>query len=107
MIGENIYGFHAEGRFLCQDCAHRIFGTSLELYLESGEVQAFYEEDSQAFASKGLLCDECFRWIFQPEVEEHPWWREDPDPAVHAEWLAPFADFMEMLEIDVTNLRQF
>ena len=105
MIKSKVYGIHGEGRILCQSCAERLYGNSLEMYLTAGEIQRFSESDRPTYASKGLLCDDCYSWIFRPDRTENPWWLADPDPEEHLRLLAPFADFLETLKIDTMNLR--
>jgi hypothetical protein len=53
------------------------------------------------------MCDECLGWIFQPEMVETPWWREEPAVAENLRLLAPFASCLEGLGVDVMNLREF
>jgi hypothetical protein len=105
MINMNVYGIHGEGRILCQSCAKRLYGISLEMYLAAGEIHWFSDNDRPTYAPKGLLCDDCYRWIFRPDRTEDRWWLVDPDPEEHLRLLAPFADFLETLNIDTTNLR--
>jgi hypothetical protein len=105
MNNPNILGIHGEGRIPCQGCAERLYGNSLEMYLSAGEIHGFSESDRLTYASKGLLCDECFSWIFPPDKIEDPWWSQDPDPEEHLRLLAPFADFLETLNVDTMNLR--
>ncbi len=105
MINPEVYGFHAEGQILCFSCAQRIYGDRLEMNVITGDIQILREKERAFYASKGLLCDDCSTWIFQPHRTEDSWWLEDPDPEEYLRLLAPFADFLETREIDVTNLR--
>lgn len=105
MIDTEAYGIFGDGRILCQSCAEKLYGNSLVMYLTAGEIQSFKESDRTTYASKGLLCDDCSKWIFQPENTGDPWWLVDPDPQEHLRLLAPFADFLETLKVDVMNLR--
>jgi hypothetical protein len=105
MNNTEVYGIHGEGRILCQSCAERIYGISLESYLSAGEIESFSESDRPRYAAKGLLCDDCYNWIFRPDRTVDPWWLVDPDPEEHLRLLAPFADFLETLQIDTMNLR--
>ena len=105
MINTKVYGIYGEGRILCQSCAERLYGNSLEMYVTAGDLQRFSESDRPTYAGKGLLCDDCSSWIFQPDQTEDPWWLIDPHPEEHLRLLAPFADFLETLQIDVMNLR--
>jgi hypothetical protein len=57
------------------------------------------------YASKGLLCDDCSSWIFPPDRTADTWWLVDPEPEEHLRLLAPFADYLETLQIDAMNLR--
>lgn len=107
MINTQIYGFHAEGRTLCLSCAQRIYDDSLEMYLSTAAIQSLNDEDRPTYAHKGLLCDDCYNWIFQPEDIKESWWLVDPEAAEHIRLLAPFADFLESLQVDVMNLRNF
>ena len=100
-----VFGIHGEGRTLCLSCAERIYGDSLEMYVSSGVIQILSDEEGPLFAGKGLLCDECLDWIFPPERTEDSWWLVDPDPEEHRRLLAPFANFLETLEIDAMSLR--
>lgn len=106
MIKTKVYGFQGEGRILCPSCADKIFGNSLELYLSAGDIQRISDEDRPTYARKGLLCDDCSNWIFSPDRTEDPWWLGDPDPEEYMRLLAPFANFLETLQIDVLNLRK-
>ena len=99
------YGIQSEGRSLCLSCAERIYGNSLEMYVSSGVIQILSDQERPLYASNGLLCDECLNWIFPPENAEDLWWRVDPDPEEHRRLLAPFANFLETLEIDAMSLR--
>ena len=105
MISTKVFGIHGEGLNLCQSCAERRYGNSLEMYLTAGEIQSIHEENRPEYASKGLLCDDCSSWIFPPERTEDLWWLIDPDPEEHLRLLAPFADFLETFQIDTFNLR--
>jgi hypothetical protein len=105
MNNTEVYGIHGKGRILCHSCADRIYGISLERYLSAGEIQNLSESDRPAYASKGLLCDDCYSWIFQPDRTEDPWWLFDPDPVEHLRLLAPFANFLETIQVDTMNLR--
>jgi hypothetical protein len=105
MISTKVYGIYGEGRILCQSCAERLYGNSLEMYVSAGDLQKFSESDRTTYASHGLLCDDCSSWIFQPDRTEDPWWLVDPEPAEHLRLLGPFAGFLETLKIDVMNLR--
>ena len=100
------YGIYGEGRILCLSCAQRIYGTSLEMYLDAGDVQKFSDQDRSFYACKGLLCDECPNWIFQPDEIADAWWRKDPDPDEYIRLLAPFAIYLDTLRIDVSNFRE-
>lgn len=105
MIDTKAYGIYGEGRTLCQGCAERIYGNSLEMYLATRDIQVLSEQDRSSYTSKGLLCDDCFNWIFQPDKVKDPWWLVEPDPEDHIRLLAPFADFLEIHHVDVMNLR--
>jgi poly(3-hydroxyalkanoate) synthetase len=100
-----VYGIQGEGRNLCLSCAERIYGNSLEMYMNSGVIQILGDQERPRYASKGLLCDECLNWIFAPEQTEDSWWLVDPDPVEHLRLLAPFADFLETLQVDALDLR--
>lgn len=101
-----IYGIQGEGRSLCLDCAERVYGNSLDLYLNSNEIQVLGDKDRPTYASSGLLCDECLNWIFPPERTEDSWRLMEPDPEEQLRLLAPFADFLETLQVDAMNLRR-
>ena len=105
MFHTKVFGFHSEGQILCPSCADRIYGESLELHLSAGNIRTFTDSDRSTYASKGLQCDNCLRWIFQPADSKVPWWLADPEPKEQLRLLAPFADFLETLQIDVMNLR--
>lgn len=105
MFDTEAYGTYGDGRILCQSCAEKLYGNSLITYLTAGEIQSFKERDRPTYASKGLLCDDCSNWIFQPENAGDPWWLVDPNPEEHLRLLAPFAGFLETLKVDVMNLR--
>jgi hypothetical protein len=105
MDQSKILGIQGEGRTLCLSCAERIYGNSLDMYVNSGDIQLLSESDRPTHAIKGLLCDECLAWIFSPEKAEDSWWLVDPDPAEHLRLLAPFADFLETLQVDAVDLR--
>jgi hypothetical protein len=107
MIHTKVYGIHGEGRILCRSCAERLYGNSLEMYLSARDIQGFSESDRPTYARQGLLCDDCSSWIFQPDRTEDPWWRLEPGPEEHLRLLAPFANFLETLQIDAMNLRNF
>ncbi len=104
-ISGNVNGIHGEGQDLCLTCAEKIYGNSLEMYVSAGEIQLLHDQDRPAYTSRGLLCDECLNWIFSPDKTEDPWWLEDPDPEERIRLLAPFADFLETLQVDASNLR--
>lgn len=106
MINPIGYGIHGEGRVLCQSCAERLYGNSLEMYIAAGDMQWFSESDRPTYAAKGLLCDDCSSWIFPPHRSGELWWLVDPDPEEHLRLLAPFADYLETLQIDALNLRK-
>jgi hypothetical protein len=80
MINSKVYGIHGKGRILCDRCAERLYGDNLDMYLTDGNIQVFSESDRQKFASKGLLCDECLSWIFQPDRTKNPHGLVDPNP---------------------------
>jgi hypothetical protein len=101
----NAYGILSEGKDLCLNCAEKIYGNSLEMYVSAGEIQILNEQDRPTYASRGLLCDECLNWIFSPDKTEDPWWLEDPKSEERIRLLAPFADFLETLQVDASNLR--
>jgi hypothetical protein len=101
-----VYGIHGEGRNLCLSCAEKIYGSSLEMYVDTGELQILSDQERPQYASEGLLCDECLGWIFPPEKAEDRWWLVEPDPEEHRRLLAPFASFLETLEIDAMSLRE-
>jgi hypothetical protein len=105
MINTQVYGIYSEVRILCLSCAERRYGNSLGMYLSAGEIQILSDQDRMTYSCKGLLCDDCFNWIFQPEKTKDPWWLVEPDLEEHLRLLAPFADFLETLRIDVMNLR--
>ena len=105
MISTKVYGIQGEGWSLCQSCAERVYGNSLEMYLATGALRKYSENDRPTYAGKGLLCDDCSSWIFPPDRTENPWWLVDPDPEEYLRLLAPFADFLETLQIDAMNLR--
>ena len=100
-----IHGITGEGCVLCLTCAERIYGRSLKLYLSAGEVLGISDTDAETYIEEGLICDECFTWIFQPTQIEDPWWLDEPDPEEHLRLLVPFADFLETLQVDTVNLR--
>ena len=104
MFNMKVYGFQNAGRSLCLSCAEKVYG-GLGKHLTAGDLLIFSDSDRATYACKGLLCDDCLEWIFQPEDHESPWWLVDPEPAEHLRLLAPFADFLETLQIDVVNLR--
>jgi hypothetical protein len=101
-----VYGLYGEGRILCLSCARRIYGTSQEKYMRTGDLQVLCEEDRGPYAGNGLLCDECLRWIFQPDGVEMPWWQDEPTVEEHLRLLAPFTSCLEKLGVDVSNLRE-
>ncbi len=101
----NVHGIHGEGQSLCLNCAEKIYGNSLEMYMHSGDIQILIENDRPTYACRGLLCDKCFKWIFSPHKMEDPWWLKDPDPQECIRLLVPFADFLETLRVDARNLR--
>lgn len=105
MFKLKVYGFQSESRSLCLSCAERIYKNNLEEHLNADNSLIFTESDRPAYAQNGLLCDDCLKWIFQPEVPQAPWWLVEPEPEKHLRLLAPFADFLETLQIDVTNFR--
>jgi hypothetical protein len=105
IIHTKVYGIHGEGRILCQSCAERLYGNSLEMYLAAGDIQRFSESDRPTYARQGLHCDDCSSWIFPPDKTEDSWWLVEPDPEEHLRLLAPFANFLETLQIDAMNLR--
>ncbi len=100
----NVYGIHSEGKVLCVNCAEKIYGNSLEMYVSAGEIQLLHDQDRPAYTSRGLLCDECLNWIFSPDQPADPWLLDDPDPQEGIRLLAPFADFLGTIQVDVTNL---
>jgi hypothetical protein len=100
-----IYGIIGEGRVLCRTCAEKVYGRSLKLYLTSAEILGISNTEVETYAENGLICDECFAWIFQPTQPEDPWWLDEPDPEDHLRLLVPFADFLETLQVDAVNLR--
>ena len=105
MFNTKVFGFQIEERSLCLNCAERIYGNGLEMRLNAGNPLIFTDHDLPTYTRKGLLCDECLQWIFQPEDNKAPWWLIDPQPEEHLRLLAPFADFLETLQVDVMNLR--
>lgn len=105
MFKLKVYGVQSKGRSLCLSCAERTYKNGLEKYLNADDSLIFTESDRPTYACKGLLCDDCLKWIFQPEVAQDPWWRVEPEPEEQLRLLAPFADFLETLQIDVMNLR--
>ena len=105
MMDAKVYGIYGEGRTLCLSCAESYYGNSLEMHLDAGEAQAFSDRDRSKYDFKGLLCDDCFHWIFRPDKPKDPWWLVEPSPEEHLRLLAPFADFLETLKVDVMNLR--
>lgn len=105
MISTKVYGIQGEGWSLCQSCAERIYENSLEMYMAYGDLQMLSESDRPIYAEKGLLCDDCSSWIFEPSQSKDPWWKVDPDPEEHLRLLAPFSAFLETLRIDTENLR--
>ncbi len=106
MNERNICGIRGEGQVLCLTCAERLYGNSLGLYLSSEEILGIRDTDAETYPEHGLICEECFTWIFRPVRTEDPWWVDEPDPEDHHRLLLPFADFLETLQIDVLNLRQ-
>lgn len=104
MINTKVYGFQGEGRTLCQSCAERIYGNSLQMYLAASDIQVLSDQDRKTYASKGLLCDDCLSWIFQTKDIEESWWLVNPVPEEHVRLLAPFAVFLETLQVDVMNM---
>jgi hypothetical protein len=102
-----IYGTHGKGQSLCLSCAKRIYGNSLEMYLNTGDIQVLNDNNRPAYTSNELLCDECINRIFLPGKAEDFWWQVVPDQAEHIRLLLPFADFLETLRVDVMNLRSF
>jgi hypothetical protein len=100
-----IHGISGEGRVLCLTCAERVYGNSLKRYLSSEEILGIRDTAAETYTEDGLICDECFAWIFQPANTEDPWWENEPDPEEHLRLLLPFADFLETLQIDAVNLR--
>ena len=104
MFNMKVYGFQSEGRSLCVGCAERIYG-SLKKFLNTDDSLIFTDSDRPAYACKGLLCDDCLKWIFLPQDTEDRGWLIDPEPQEQLRLLAPFADFLETLQIDVMNLR--
>ena len=104
MFNTKVFGFQSEGQRLCPSCAERIYG-GLETHLRAGDLLTLTDSDRPAYAGKGLQCDSCLHWIFQPVDDKDRWWLVDPEPEEHLRLLAPFADFLETLLIDVTNLR--
>ncbi len=106
MNEKKIHGISGEGRVLCLICAERVYGSSLELYLSSEEILGICEIDAETYEEHGLICEECFAWIFQPVHTENPWWKNEPDPDEHLRLLSPFADFLNTLQVDSLNLRQ-
>jgi len=105
MFNMRIYGFQIEGRSLCVICAEKIYGKSLEMDRDISDVMIFDDSDQPTYAHKGLLCDDCLKWIVLPQDTEDRWWLVDPEPQEQLRLLAPFADFLETLQIDVMNLR--
>jgi len=105
MFNMKVYGFQIEGRSLCVICAEKILGKSLEMDRNTGDFMVFNDSDRQTYARKGLLCDGCHNWIFQPQDTEDRWWLVDPEPEEHVRLLAPFARYLETLQVDVMNLR--
>ncbi len=101
-----VYGFYGEGRNLCPNCAMRIYGTSLEKYVRSGGLQLWLESGRKPCYTRGLLCDDCYHWIFKPEIVDMPWWREEPAAEEHLRLLAPFTHCLERLGVDISNLRE-
>ena len=101
-----IHGIMGEGRALCLTCAERVYGSSLKLYLSSGEILGIRDTDAETYTEEGLICEECFAWIFQPAQTKNSWWVNEPDPEEHLRLLLPFADFLETLQVDAVNLRQ-
>jgi hypothetical protein len=106
MINTKADGFHGEGRTLCLSCSEKIYGNSLEGYLCAGKLKKLGDPDRPADPSQGLLCDDCLCWIFRPEQGEETWWLVEPDPKEHLRLLAPFADFLETIQVDAANLRE-
>ena len=105
MFHTRVFGFYKEGQILCPICANRMYGESLELHLSAGNILTFTDSDRPTYADKGLRCDNCLRWIFPPADDKNSWWLVDPEPEEQLRLLAPFADFLETLQIDVMNLR--
>ncbi len=96
MIETKVYGFQAEGQILCLSCAQRIYGDSLEMYLTTGDIQVFSDQDRPTYACKGLICDDCFNWIFQPDKTKDRWWLVEPDPEEHLRLLGSWKRFRWM-----------
>ena len=105
MFNTKVFGFQSKWRSLCLSCAERIYGNSLEMHLNAGDLLIFTDSNRSTYACKGLLCDDCLKWIFQPEDDKDRWWLVDPEPEEHVRLLAPFASFLETLQVDVMNLR--
>jgi hypothetical protein len=105
MFNTKVFGFRSEGRSLCPSCAERIYGNDLQRYLNAGDFLTFTDNDRRTYAGQGLQCDDCLKWIFQPEDNKDPWWLVDSEPEEHLRLLAPFANFLETLQVDVMNLR--
>lgn len=105
MFNTKVFGFQLEGRSLCPSCGERIYGNNLEMHMDAGDLLFYTESDRPAYADKGLQCDDCPHWIFQPDASKDSWWLVDPGPEEHLRLLAPFADFLETIQIDVKNLR--
>jgi hypothetical protein len=105
MFKTNVFGFRSEGRNLCPNCAERIYGNVLDRYPNAGDFLTFTDSDRPTYAGQGLQCEDCLKWIFQPEDNKDTWWLVDPEPDEHLRLLAPFADFLATLQVDVVNLR--
>lgn len=105
MFNTQVFGFQIAGQRLCPSCAERMYGNGLETHLKAGDLLPFTNSDQPTYAGKGLQCDSCLRWIFRPADIKLPWWLVDPEPKEQLRLLAPFADFLETLQIDVMNLR--
>lgn len=105
MFKMKVYGFQSAGRSLCLNCAERIYKNGLEKHMNADDSLFFTDSDRPTYACKGLLCDDCLKWIFQPADTQDSWWLVEPEPEEHLRLLAPFADFLETLQIDVMNLR--